>query len=1267
VNKPTIFISYSHKDEAWKDRVVTHLSVLQQYELWDDRRIAGGDDWFRAITEAIERGQIALLLVSANSLTSDFILKEEVPRLLAKRDAGQLRLYPIIVEPCHWAAVEWLKRMNLRPCDGRPLGETKNKERTDHQINRDLAEIAMEISQAANEINEIKPYRLKNSGKLILPPQPPHPESQVCPYRGLEFFREEDRKFFFGRTTCAEQLLKKVSEDLLPLIALVGSSGSGKSSVVQAGLLPLLRELTRPRWNVAIFTPGTSPLRAMAMALVRVEGPKLDTLNFQRRAIKLGEDLVNGEISLAEAIKRMVGQSNGTERLLLIVDQFEELFRETPESVRRPFVESLIEATQTAPATVLLTLRADFYGQAISIGELSDRIQQGIVNLRPLYLAELQAVIEEPAKLVGLQFQEGLVQRILQDVESQPDSLPLLEDALTELCNRKQGNLITHAQYDAIGGLEEAISRRADDALASLPYEQQEIALRALTRLVRVSIEDDEGADTRRCVRLTELDEVSREALFRLVDARLLVTKRNDVTGEETIEVAHEALIRHWIRLKEVLANHREFLIWKRRLEFRMKEWERQRRDDGALLKGASLTEAKRWLAERAADISQDEQDFINWGESHHYQIEQVLRKGLDLVKNANSKHLPVQKWFCALALCGKLDLALNAARGMENRAHRSSTLLAIAKELIRTGLVDNARNVLHEALDNVRAINGNTRNIALSEIAQSFANIRVADRAINITTKIRNSKLRIYTYYSIANSLAKLGLAEEALIAAHNLEDVDKQDMAFSTIAEVLVQNGAIEQSLDAARSIRSDDKRSHALCSIAGTCSNTGLFEQALIVATEIESDQHRANALSHILQGIVTSGLSHQAGQILTDSHQVALSITSPYHRSLALAKIGETLIEMGIEMIPHRQVLVTALSSTRDIENIYQRAEALSEISAIFTKGGVDQEARPVLIATLGAARRIGDNYQRAQALSSIADALAKFGLARKARETFDEARTTACNITNRDQRDQILTSIAVKLAQLGFIEQAFDTCKLIKRDSYRIKAFTTLAETLIQAGIADQALAATRKIGYHAQAFSIVAKSFAKAGFFEQSLVVADLIKDIDQRVQTLSYITNRLIRNGSTDKARDVMLKALMLTSRAKDVRDRVQILSGISETLAKAGLARNARQELIEVYVTVRWVEDRDQLAKTLIVIAEALAKAGISDEQAISIAKEARYAVGGIVSDFVRSREGVRLVRVLAKLKLYQIALETADLCTRMNDRLDAYTAIVSEYYST
>jgi hypothetical protein len=245
----------------------------------------------------------------------------------------------------------------------------------------------------------------------------------VCPYRGLEVFREEDVRFFFGREAFTDQLLIKVAKQQLPLVIIIGASGSGKSSVVRAGLLPWLR-LEKPAvWEVAIFTPGEAPFRNLAEALALTADKALDPWQRRIKANERGAYLASGTLTLADAVDITLAAAGGKTRFLLVVDQFEELFTLTRETERKLFVDALLASIETAPVTVLLTLRADFVQQVMTLSRaLSDRLPQSLVTLGPLLGEEWRIVIEEPAKCVGLRFEPGLIERILKDVEAQPDS-----------------------------------------------------------------------------------------------------------------------------------------------------------------------------------------------------------------------------------------------------------------------------------------------------------------------------------------------------------------------------------------------------------------------------------------------------------------------------------------------------------------------------------------------------------------------------------------------------------------------------------------------------------------------------------------------------------------------------------------------------------------------------------------------------------------------------------------------------------------------------
>ncbi len=457
-------------------------------------------------------------------------------------------------------------------------------------------------------------------------------ELALRPYRALEIFREEHAAFFCGRDAFSARLLDKVLNHRL--VAVVGPSGSGKSSVVQAGLLPLLRRNASPAWDAAIFTPGDKPNHRLASALIPFLEPDSSEVDRLIAAEKLGNGLAEAELRLEAVIQRLLEKSKGTDRLLLVVDQFEELFTTVPEKQRQPFIQALLQAMEQAPITLVLTLRADFFGNALNLSrELSDALERGQVNLGPMRREELEQAIELPAKRVGLRFEEGLVKRILDKVIDEPGSLPLLEFALTELWERRKDGQLTHAAYDNIGGVTGALTRRADDEFAKLTSVQQKATRQLFGKLVRVARPEQGAEDTRQRAALTDLGEDALGVAKELIKARLLVTggetanPGDDSAGAETVadspaieiadwgkrntvEVAHEALIREWQQLRDWLNEDREFLLWQQRLKTTVDDWERTK-DKSFLLRGGQLEEAKRWKASYADKLSDSQKSFI--------------------------------------------------------------------------------------------------------------------------------------------------------------------------------------------------------------------------------------------------------------------------------------------------------------------------------------------------------------------------------------------------------------------------------------------------------------------------------------------------------------------------------------------------------------------------------------------------------------------------------------------------------------------------------
>jgi tetratricopeptide (TPR) repeat protein len=224
----------------------------------------------------------------------------------------------------------------------------------------------------------------------------------------------------------------------------------------------------------------------------------------------------------------------------------------------------------------------------------------------------LRESITVPARLVGLEFEAGLVDRILSDVGIEPGRLPLVEFALTEIWQRREGRRLTNKAYDEIKGVSGALARRAEAEFARLTPEEQTGAQRLFSRLVRVAKPDEAGEDTRQRAELFESDRLMKHVAKRLADARLLVTSGETGTGTISVEVAHEVLIGNWKRLRNWLNDAREFLLWRQRLNGLLAEWERAQESDEAVLRGPLLIEAQKWSDQRSQDLSDQERKFIS-------------------------------------------------------------------------------------------------------------------------------------------------------------------------------------------------------------------------------------------------------------------------------------------------------------------------------------------------------------------------------------------------------------------------------------------------------------------------------------------------------------------------------------------------------------------------------------------------------------------------------------------------------------------------------
>ena len=426
----------------------------------------------------------------------------------------------------------------------------------------------------------------------------------VCPYMGLQAFQPEDTEFYFGREALVADVLARLAE--ARFVAVVGASGSGKSSFVRAGVVAAIWKGTLAVGTgarVIMMTPGERPLEQLAMriALLRnvAVGSLLDDLRSDPRHVEL-------------AVRQALIDAPADARVVLVVDQFEELFTLChDEDERRGFVQALmhVKGESSSRTIVILAVRADFYGRLAAFTELAAAVRDDQVLIGPMASDELRRAIEQPAAEAGLTVEPGLIDTILEDLGSEPGGLPLLSHALLETWDRRRGSRLTVAGYRESGGVRGAIAQTAESVVERLDPEQQAIARRIFLSLTDVG----EGSEpTRRRVSRSELgtgpgsQAMVEQVIDVLADARLVTL------DEQTVEVAHEALIRHWPRLRRWLDESLEELRLHRRLTQAAREWEHLGRDPGALYRGARLAAIRDWTDDHQTELSDLERDFVN-------------------------------------------------------------------------------------------------------------------------------------------------------------------------------------------------------------------------------------------------------------------------------------------------------------------------------------------------------------------------------------------------------------------------------------------------------------------------------------------------------------------------------------------------------------------------------------------------------------------------------------------------------------------------------
>jgi WD40 repeat protein len=409
-----------------------------------------------------------------------------------------------------------------------------------------------------------------------------------CPYKGLASFEEDDAASFFGRERLVGELAARTVQ--VGLLGVLGASGSGKSSVVAAGLLPSLDAGLLPgsdRWRHVVFRPGEHPQEALTAALAAIAPP-------------------SGGGDPVEATIEAVG-SDG--RLVVAIDQFEEVFTLcADEREREAFIGAITRTVSRSPERIVfvLTIRDDFYGRCAPYRDLAELLVANHVLVPPMTSDELRRAIELPARRTRLRVEAALADALVAEAEGEPGALPLLSAALVELWQARDDGWLRVGTYERTGGLRGAVARLAEASYRQLSDGERDMARRICLRLAGIG---DGEVVTRRRVELSEFDvdtnPVAADVLARLTRDRLLTIT------DSTVEVAHEALLREWPRLRGWLEEDLQGHQLRQHLTQAAKQWEGRRRDTSEMYRGARLSAALDWASTRGPDLNELERDFL--------------------------------------------------------------------------------------------------------------------------------------------------------------------------------------------------------------------------------------------------------------------------------------------------------------------------------------------------------------------------------------------------------------------------------------------------------------------------------------------------------------------------------------------------------------------------------------------------------------------------------------------------------------------------------
>jgi len=526
----------------------------------------GTDSWREAIENALRVSKIFIALGTEEEyFYSYWIQRERTTFLTLKRDDRSKAIYSYIAPPLNTTSL---------PDDLK--GFECFEDIKDNEFERLYSFISNRLFGNG-----------KKEDKHIIYPNP---------YKGLQSFTYEDRSNYFGREKESKEIAKNVKKSRF--FTLLGASGSGKSSLLFAGVLPLLKD---EKIAILDFRPQDRPFRNLANIFIPTLYP--DKLIQAQKKEELTNKLLNGEIKL-DSLTELYLENQEIEKLYIMIDQFEELFTLTKDRrTQKVFFNQLLNLLESnLNITIIIALRIDFlsftsycepFNQAMN---QNPKIILGLMNQK-----NLKRAIELPAKKLGVTFETGLTKRLLEEISKEAGRLPLLEFVLDQFWQKMSNKIIAHKSLDDMGSISHAISYHADKIYQKHSQHQESIR-RIFLKLVHVGSGTE---DTRRVAKFKDFDKIDRDTLT------LLATDRLIITTENTVEVVHEALIRKWKTLREWIEEHREYLEWEKRTRIDIASYQEHGKKEEDLLQASKLFRAKEYLETYEIEISIEFKEFI--------------------------------------------------------------------------------------------------------------------------------------------------------------------------------------------------------------------------------------------------------------------------------------------------------------------------------------------------------------------------------------------------------------------------------------------------------------------------------------------------------------------------------------------------------------------------------------------------------------------------------------------------------------------------------